>query len=309
VKAIPGASPGLYLRLVLMAACWGGQFVAGRIAAPLLPPFTAGALRLAIAIVILLALVRVLEGGLPRPDARGLATMAALGFTGVFVWNACFFPALERVPAGRGALIMALNPIGTALGMWLIFRERLSRGRWAGIALALAGAAVVISRGDLPSLFTGALGTGELLLFGTVLAWVCYTLIGRGVLGRVSPLAMTTWAALFGGAMLALAALFERPWAAVADLPARGWLAIAYIGIFGTVVAFLFFSEGVRRIGPSRTAIFINFVPVFGVAFSALFLGEPILASMIVGGLMVIGGVLLTTRPPPAARSGPRRPQ
>jgi drug/metabolite transporter (DMT)-like permease len=303
VKAIPGASPGLYLRLVLMAACWGGQFVAGRIAAPLLPPFTAGALRLAIAIAILLALVRVLEGGLPRPDARGLVTMAALGFTGVFVWNACFFPALERVPAGRGALIMALNPIGTALGMWLIFRERLSRGRWAGIALALAGAAVVISRGDLPSLFTGALGTGELLLFGTVLGWVCYTLIGRGVLGRVSPLAMTTWAALFGGAMLALAALFERPWAAVAALPARGWLAIAYIGIFGTVLAFLFFSEGVRRIGPSRTAIFINFVPVFGVAFSALLLGEPILASMIVGGVMVIGGVLLTTRPPPAAGS------
>ncbi|MFO1363755.1 MAG: DMT family transporter [Burkholderiales bacterium] len=305
MRPVPGASPGLYLRLVLMAACWGGQFVAGRVAAPLLPPFTAGALRLATAIVILLALVRVLEGGLPRPDARGLALLAALGFTGVFAWNACFFPALERVPAGRGALIMALNPIGTALGMWLIFRERLSRGRWAGIALALVGAAIVIARGDLPSLFSGALGTGELLLFGSVLGWVSYTLIGRGVLGRVSPLAMTTWAALLGGGMLALAALFERPWAAVADLPARGWLAITYIGIFGTVLAFLFFSEGVRRIGPSRTAIFINFVPVFGVAFSALFLGEPILASMVIGGLMVIGGVLLTTRPSPAA--APRR--
>jgi drug/metabolite transporter (DMT)-like permease len=292
-----GATPGLYLRLVVMAACWGGQFVAARIVAPLLPPFTAGALRMAVAIGILLVLVRVLEGGLPRMSTRGLAAMAALGFTGVFVWNACFFPALERVPAGRGALIMALNPIGTALGMWLVFRERLTRGRWLGIALALAGAAVVISRGDLPSLFTGALGSGELLLFGSVLGWVSYTLIGRGVLGRVSPLATTTWAALFGGAMLAVAAAFERPWAAVAALPVQGWLSIGYIGIFGTVVAFVFFSEGVRRIGPSRTAIFINFVPVFGVTFAALFLGEPILMSMVVGGLMVIGGVLLTTRP------------
>jgi len=301
VKAPPGATPGLYLKLVLMAACWGGQFVAGRIVAPLLPPFTAGALRIAVAIGILLLLVRVLEGGLPRLDARGLAAMAALGFTGVFVWNACFFPALERVPAGRGALIMALNPIGTALGMGLIFRERLTRRRWLGIAVALAGAAVVISRGDLPSLFTGALGSGELLLFGTVLGWVSYTLIGRGVLVRVSPLATTTWAALFGGAMLAVAAVLERPWAAVAALPVQGWLSISYIGIFGTVVAFVFFSEGVRRIGPSRTAIFINCVPVFGVTFAALFLGEPILASMVVGGLMVIGGVLLTTRPTRAA--------
>jgi drug/metabolite transporter (DMT)-like permease len=196
---------------------------------------------------------------------------------------------------------MALNLIGTALGMGLIFRERLTRGRWLGIAVALAGAAVVISRGDLPSLFTGALGSGELLLFGTVLGWVSYTLIGRGVLVRVSPLATTTWAALFGGAMLAVAAVLERPWAAVATLPVQGWLSISYIGIFGTVVAFVFFSEGVRRIGPSRTAIFINFVPVFGVTFAALFLREPILASMVVGGLMVIGGVLLTTRPTRAA--------
>jgi drug/metabolite transporter (DMT)-like permease len=304
VTPVPGASPGLYLKLVLMAACWGGQFVAARVVAPLLPPFTAGALRVAIAVAVLLPLVRLLEDGLPRLDRRGLASMAALGFTGVFVWNACFFPALERVPAGRGALIMALNPIGTALGMWLVFRERLTQARWAGIGFALAGAAVVISRGDLPSLFAGAFGRGELLLFGCVLGWVSYTLIGRGVLVRVTPLATTTWAALFGGAMLALAALFERPWAAVAALPARGWLAIAYIGIFGTVLAFLFFSEGVRRIGPSRTAIFINFVPVFGVAFAALFLGEPILASMIIGGLMVIGGVLLTTRPAPARASG-----
>jgi drug/metabolite transporter (DMT)-like permease len=283
-----------------MAACWGGQFVAGRTVAPLLPPFTAGALRIALALTILLVLVRVLEDGLPRLDARGLAAMAALGFTGVFVWNACFFPALERVPAGRGALIMALNPVGTALGMALIFHERLTRVRWLGIALALAGAVVVISRGDLPSLLTGALGPGELLLLGTVLGWVCYTLIGRGVLARISPLATTTWAAVFGGAMLAVAALIEQPWAALAALPAHGWLSIGYIAVFGTVLAFLFFSEGVRRIGPSRTAIFINFVPVFGVTFAALFLGEPVLASMIAGGAMVIGGVLLTNRVPAA---------
>jgi drug/metabolite transporter (DMT)-like permease len=72
------------------------------------------------------------------------------------------------------------------------------------------------------------------------------------------------------------------------------------------VLPFVFFNEGVRRIGPSRTAIFINFVPVFGVAFSALLLGEPILSSMIIGGLMVIGGVLLTTRPASAAARTPR---
>lgn len=295
----------LYAKLVVMAALWGGQFIAGRTLAPLLPDFTAGAMRFLAATVVLVALVRFRDGALPRLDRRQLGAMVALGFAGVFIWNVCFFAGMERVPAGRGALIMALNPIGIAIGMWLVYGEHMTRWRWLGIALALAGAAVVISRGDLPSLLAGALGHGEALLLGSVLGWVVYTLIGRRVLGRISALATTTYAALFGTAMLVAGALFEQPWRELAALPARGWLAIAYLGVLGTVVAFLWYYEGVQRIGASRTGIFINLVPVFGVAFSAVLLGEPVLASMVVGGALVIAGVALTSRPAHAAAPPP----
>jgi drug/metabolite transporter (DMT)-like permease len=290
------APPGLYVKLVLMTALWGGQFIAGRTLAPLLPDFTAGFMRFLAATVVLVVLVRLREGGLPRLDRRQLGAMVALGFAGVFFWNACFFAGMERVPAGRGALIMALNPVAIAIGMWLAYGERMTAVRWLGIAVALAGAAIVISHGDLPSLLTGAIGPGEAFLFGSVIGWAAYTLIGRRVLGRVSALATTTYAALFGTAMLALAALAEQPWSALAALPLRGWAAIGYLGVLGTVVAFLWYYEGVQRIGASRTAIFINLVPVFGVAFSALLLGEPVFASMVVGGALVIAGVALTNR-------------
>ena len=193
---------GLYAKLVLMTALCGGQFIAGRTLAPLLPDFTAGTMRFLAATVVLVGLVRVREGGLPRLDRRQLGAMIALGFSGVFLWNVCFFAGMERVPAGRGSLIMALNPIAIAVGMWLVYGERMTGWRWLGIAVALAGAAVVISHGDLPSLFRGALGPGEAFLFGTVIGWAVYTLIGRRVLGRVSALATTTYAALFGTAML-----------------------------------------------------------------------------------------------------------
>jgi drug/metabolite transporter (DMT)-like permease len=287
-----------------MAALWGGQFIAGRTLAPLLPDFTAGTMRFLAATVVLVVLVQLREGGLPRLNRRQLAAMIALGSSGVFFWNVCFFAGMERVPAGRGALIMALNPVAIAIGMWLVYGERMSALRWLGIAVALAGAAIVISHGRLPSLFRGAVGTGELFLFGCVFCWMVYTLVGRRVLGRVSALATTTYAALFGTAMLAAGALLERPWPELAALPARGWAAIAYLGVLGTVVAFLWFYEGVQRIGASRTAIFINLVPVFGVAFSALLLGEPILPSMVIGGLAVIAGVALTSRPARAAAPG-----
>ncbi len=288
---------GLYAKLVLMAVLWGGQFIAGRTLAPLLPDFTAGLMRFLAATVVLVVLARLREGGLPRLDRRQLGAMIALGFAGVFFWNACFFAGMERVPAGRGALIMALNPVAIAIGMGLVYGERITALRWLGIAIALAGAATVISHGDLPSLFAGALGAGEAFLFGSVLGWAVYTLIGRRVLGRVSALATTTYAALFGTAMLAAAALVEQPWAELAALPPRGWAAIAYLGVLGTVVAFLWYYEGVQKIGASRTAIFINLVPVFGVAFSVILLGEQVAASMLVGGGLVIAGVALTNRP------------
>jgi hypothetical protein len=68
------------------------------------------------------------------------------------------------------------------------------------------------------------------------------------------------------------------------------------LGAFGTVIAFIWFYEGIQAVGPSRTAIFSNLVPAFGVLFSVLLLGEPILISMVVGGLITALGVSLVNR-------------
>jgi len=287
---------GLYVKLVLVAAIWGAMYIAGRTVAQLLPHFTSATLRFIVASTILIALSYAREGGLTPLDHKRFAAALALGFTGVFAFNAFFFAALERIPAGRGALIMALNPVVTALGARLAFNERVAAARWLGITVALAGTAVVLTRGELPTASTGAFGTGDLLMFGSVLAWVSYTLVGRSVLKAMSPLGATTWAALFGTGMLGACAVFEQPWSAIAALPAKGWWSILFLGSFGTVVAFLWYYQGVQRLGPSRAAVFVNFVPVFGVAFAALVLDEPVLGSTIVGGVLVIAGVALTNR-------------
>jgi drug/metabolite transporter (DMT)-like permease len=107
---------------------------------------------------------------------------------------------------------------------------------------------------------------------------------------------------MVGTALLVAVALFEAPWARIAALPAHGWAAIGYLAVFGTVIAFLWYLEGVRAIGGPRTSVFLNLVPVFGLVFGALLLGEPLLKSLLVGGAMVIAGVMLTNRPVATAR-------
>jgi drug/metabolite transporter (DMT)-like permease len=284
------------VKLACVALFWGGTFIAGRVLAVSVPHMVAAASRFLVACVLLLVAAWRLEGGLPRLNARQAVVTALLGASGIFLYNLCFLGALARLPAGRTALIIALNPAVTALAMSLLLRERLEPARWLGIALALAGTAVVITRGDVLGSLSQSVGRGELMMFGGVCAWAVYTIIGQRALRGLTPIAATTYAALWGGSFLAVGAAFQLGDVQWASLGWRTALSVLYLGAVGTVLGFVWYYEGVRAIGPARTAVFNNLVPVFGVALAALLLDEPILLSMLVGGAMVIAGVTLTNR-------------
>jgi drug/metabolite transporter (DMT)-like permease len=289
------ASPAVYGKLTLMALFWGGTFIGGRIASPEMPAVTAALWRYGIAIVALLVMAQVLEGGLARPTSRQWIGVVLLGLTGVFVFNLCFMYALARVPASRASLIMALNPAMTLLAAAIFLHERMTRNKVIGIAIALAGVAVVLGHGNPLHLVSGGLGIGEIVMFGCPLSWAANTLVARRMLPTMSPIASTTWSAITGTAMLAAVAAFTG-----VLLPEgvswRAWTAIAFIAIFGTAIGLALFYDGVRRIGAARTSVFINLVPVFAVALGVLLLDEPLEASMVAGGALVIGGIFLLNR-------------
>ena len=77
------------------------------------------------------------------------------------------------------------------------------------------------------------------------------------------------------------------------------WASVGYLGLFGTVIGFLWYFEGIQSIGPSRAAVFINFVPVNGVLMATLLLGEPLDISLLGGGLLVVCGAYLANAPKP----------
>lgn len=305
LDAAGGATAGLYARLVGVAALWGGTFIAGRIAAPQVPHFTLAALRFWAAFAVLFPLLLLAERGLPklRPRDWGFALLLAL--TGLVTYNLLFLGALERIDASRTALVVALNPIMTALAMALVFGERLAAHRWLGILAALTGVSVVLARGDL-ALILQRVGAGEAMMLGGAACWATYTLIGRFAFagdGAPSALAMTTVTTLCGALFLSLGMPFEWSSWRAAEVRWDGWASIAYLGALGTALAFVWYAQGLQRLGPARTAVFNNLVPVFGAAFGALLLGEAILPSMWIGGLIALAGVSLTNW------SGPRGPK
>ena len=288
----------IVVKLTLVAVIWGGTFIAGRVAAPEMSAPTAALWRYVVAAVVLVVMLLVREGRLPKLDTGQWIRVVLMALTGVVGYNLCFMAGLETVPASRGALIIALNPAATMLGAALFLHEPVTLPKIAGMALALLGVAIELSGGNPLKLLDGGVGTGELLLMACVLSWAAYTLIGKRLTG-VSPLAITTYAALIGAAMLGVAVLV-RGELSLPRVSGKAWIAIVYMGTLGTAVAFVWFLEGVRELGPARAAIFVNLVPVAAIALGALLLGEKITAPMLAGAALVVAGVWIINRPPAA---------
>jgi drug/metabolite transporter (DMT)-like permease len=284
----------IYVKLLMTAIFWGGTFVAGRVIAGHVNPVAAAFLRFVVASVFLVLLTLKNEGLPHKMGGKKMLGLLLLGATGVFAYNLFFFRGLELISAGRASLIIANNPIFIALFSFLFFSEKMTPRKVAGILISVTGAVLAISGGKPAALLSGGLGLGYVFIFCAVFSWVAYSLIGKRVMGRFSPLAAVTGAAVTGVVLLAIPAgmsgmLNEIPLYRPVD-----WAALFYLGFFGTVLGFVWYYDGIKAIGPARAGLFINFVPLSAITLGYLLLDEPITYSLAVGAALVITGVILT---------------
>lgn len=285
----------VYIKLVLTTLFWGGSFIAAHVAVASLPPVVAAFCRFLIACVALVILLISTEG-LVRPTREQWKSIIGLGLSGIFFYNLFFFKGMQWIPASRGALLLALTPSLTALVERLLYRRTLSGVRMVGIALSLFGTAWVVTQGDWAHFSGGGVGWGELIMLCACLSWASYTLISRRAMTSLSPLANTTYASLVGALALLPLALHQGLLDRLPTMQAKDWLLAAYLGLPGTVVAFLWYAQGVKAVGPQRTIIFTNLIPVFGVMLSVLLLGEQLTLPTLFGGVITVAGVFLTNR-------------
>ncbi|HET7671525.1 MAG TPA: DMT family transporter [Burkholderiales bacterium] len=293
----------LYAKLVLMALFWSGVFPAINIVLQGFGIFTSVFIRHAIAAALLFALMFWREGRLRRLSPREAVMVVGLGLFGITMYNSLFTWGLSLVEASRAALIVPTNPAFTALFAVIFLKERFGLWRAVGVALSVCGALWVLARGDPGAFLTFEFTKGELILVLCIFMWSAYTILGRIALSTLSPLALTAYVMLAGGVPTAIPAWFEH--SPLTGVPWKSWAAMAYLIVFGTVIPFLWFSEGVKALGAARAAQFISLVPPLAVAESVLLLGEPFTPAMGVGTLLVVVGLYLTNRPVKGGRPAP----
>ena len=273
---------------------WGGTFVSGRMLAGHVSPFSAAFLRFVAASAILLAVLYRKNHGFPHIPKRLFLPIFFLSLTGIFSYNVLFFWGLQSIDASRASVIIANNPIFIAVFASLIYQERLDLIKSLGVPVSVVGAVIAISEGDVAGLLGGAFGWGDVMIFGCVLSWVMFSLIGKTVIAHISPLAAITYASTVGALLLLFPAIMGGIFEDIVSYTLYDWGNILFLGIFGTAFGFVWYYQGIESIGATRAGLFINLVPISAIFMAFLLLGEPVTVSLLVGTVLVLSGVYLT---------------
>lgn len=280
-----------YVKMLLVAVFWGGAFATGKLAVAEMHPLGVAFYRFLITTLCLVPLMLWKDRAKAKLAPGDWRWMVAMGLTGIFGYNALFFLGLKSSSAINATAIIAAGPMATALLNRWVNREKMLLRQVFGILISFIGVLTVVTEMDFAKL---ELNAGDIYLLGAVLSWATYTLIGRKIMQRYSALTTTAYASVFGTAMFIPFVSAVNGFTIV--MSGTVWLSILYMAIFSSVIAFVWWNVGVKEIGPTRSVIFINLVPIFA-TLGALFIGEKLYVSQVVGMIIVIAGVLLTNLP------------
>lgn len=277
-----------FAEFMLLAAVWGASFLFMRVAAPQFGVFPLMGLRAVIGALILLPLVMGAGGAAElRANAGRIAWVGLLSAGLPFVLLGY---ALQYQAAGFTAILNSTTPFWGAIVAYLWLGERLGVVRSVGMAIGFGGMLVLIW--GRVSFAADGLG---LPILATLFAYVSYGLAScatRVQLGGVRPLTAAAGSQVFAALLLAP---FAIAWWPAQPPDGRAWLSAALLGALSTGLAYLLFFRLIARIGSTRTMSVSFLIPVFGVLWGALFLGEAVTARMLVGAATILAGTALAT--------------
>lgn len=288
-----------YVLLTLTAMAWAGNTIAGRLAVDNVSPMALTALRWLLSFALMSLFVREdvrQVAGLIRQRPVYFLIMGFSGFTG---FNAVYYIAARYTSAINLGIMQSSTPLFVILGVVLLRHSRVSLGQIIGLLIGTIGVFVVASRGHLSALLNLEFNIGDLMLIAISAMYAGYSLGLRqrpeGVSGVAFFAAMALVAAVTSLPLLAwevAAGRFQAP-------TLQGWLVIAFVAVFPSLLAQIWYIRGVAALGAARSGFIFNAIPVFAAIMAVLILKEPFGWHHAVGMALVLGGIAWAERNKP----------
>lgn len=254
-------------------------------------------LRMVVACATYAALMLATRQRWPRFSRSQWLGLAACALTMVYLNQVFFVGGLQRTSAANGALIMATAPMASGLLAALAFGERLHLRHLGALLLGFGGVAVVVL--TRPGAVLSVASLGDLLLVGCVVSFALGGVLVQRMAPQVDSLHLTSVVYAMGSSMLVVHLLLEQGGSLSVGRVFPGWwpwTLVVLSAVLATALSNWVWTSAIARIGVARTSMFVYWVPVFGMGFSALLLGEPLSAWYGLGLLMVLGGSRLALR-------------
>ncbi len=285
-----------YIKLITAIAIWGGSFIATKIAVQDVSPVTVVWLRFLIGTIIL-GYFAWNQNELVLPERKDALELLWLGFLGITLHQWLQSNGLVTSEASTTAWLVSTSPIFMALLGWILLKEKLSWRTISGILLATFGVVLVVTKGDIRSVFYGKFGaSGDILILISAPNWALFSVLSRPILKRFSAIKVTFFVLFFGWLLTSVQFLIGHYWMELNQLSTAGWASIAFLGVFCSALAYIFYNDGLKVLPASKVGVFLYLEPLFATIIAAAMLSESIMLASLAGGGLILLGVWFVNR-------------
>lgn len=260
-------------------------------------PMALTVLRFSMASAVFALILPVTER-LPRVRRSSLPLLVAAGACGIWLNQVAFTYSLENTTASNVTLLITTIPIFAAIGSFLLGWERPGWRHWTGIAISVAGVALVVVAAPQVEGHQSNL-LGDLLALLMAASWATYSLMLRTLMRAYSAPKISLYVTVVGLVLLLPLGVPQLAGSHLAGLSPWQWLLIAYTSVVAVALTNILWYTGIHRLGPSRATVYSYLQPFVGLIFAVLILGESLAVLQLVGGGLILGGILFGREPQP----------
>ena len=280
------------LSLLFIVVVWALNFSVVKYSLDEIDPLSFNAMRFAAAIGLMWAVVwfRRLRIVVHKGDWGRLLLLAVLGN---LAYQMLFIIGIDLTQASNAAVMLGMIPVWTALLSHLFTSEKMYRLQAIGVLAAFGGVALIMGGSEGGWNLSSETLAGDLIIVSAALVFAMYTLLARSMLHTYTPLTLATLVMTLGGTMLIIVGIPSLIKLDFSSVGAVSYAGAAYSGLFSIGLAYLIWNLGIKSVGAVKTSTYQNLVPVLGVLFGVIFLGESLHYLQYLGTIMTVGGVML----------------
>ena len=285
-----------YFEALFAVIVWGASFIATKIAVGQISPIAVVWLRFAMGIPFILVAVLVRKQ-FAFPKGNEWLYFTLLGFLGISFHQWLQSNGLKTAQATTTAWIVATSPAFIAILGWFILKEKLNSLQSFGIALAMIGVLVVVTKGNLETLTLGNFGTiGDILILVSSVNWAVFSILSRRGLKDHPSTRMTFWVMTIGWLITSIVFFADRSYIEIPQLDSTGWVAMLFLGIFTTGLAYIAWFDALSQLPAAQTGAFLFVEPLTSMVVAAVILNESVTWASILGGAVILVGIWLVNR-------------